>query len=172
MLACALFLLTFALSTALGSAQQHVPKPGSATRSFRGFVVNLTLSTKAKAIMVERNETVIVAGYFYGFPKKGTRRKYIDDMGEVWVGKNIQAELRPGENATFGEIKLDSRGLERVDENGPQLLINVFSGRRSSKDNLLSCGIYEGPLEKIEGGNIPISCKMITEEYPEFKPHN
>ncbi len=114
--------------------------------------------------MVERNETIIVAGHFYGFPKKGTPRKYVDHEGEVWVGKSVQTEVKPGADATFGEIKLDSRALERVDENGPQLLINVFSGRRSSKDNLLSCGIYEGLLAKVEGGNIPISCKLITEE--------
>lgn len=171
LLVCALWVLTLALPSPLVLARQQA-KPGGATRSFGGFVVNLSLSPKAKRALVERNETIIVAGYFYGFPKKGTPRKFVDDMGEVWVGKTIQDEVKPGVDATFGDIKLDSRALDRLDEKGAQLLINVFSGRRSSKNNVLSCDTYEGPREKVQGGSLPISCKLITEEYPDFKPNN
>jgi hypothetical protein len=42
-------------------------------------------------------------------------------------------------------------------------LINVYSGRKSSPDNLLDCGIYEGPLKAVQSQSIPISCKIIGE---------
>jgi len=53
--------------------------------------------------------------------------------------------------------------LKWVGNQGPQLLINLYSGRKSSPDNLLDCGIYEGPLKAVEGKNIPIACKLIGE---------
>jgi hypothetical protein len=49
------------------------------------------------------------------------------------------------------------------DSQGLQLLINVYSGRKSSPNNLLDCGIYEGALKAIQGQSIPISCKLIGE---------
>jgi hypothetical protein len=53
--------------------------------------------------------------------------------------------------------------LQWVNDQGPQLLINAYSGRKSSENNLLDCGIYEGPLRPMLGQNIGISCKLIGE---------
>jgi hypothetical protein len=53
--------------------------------------------------------------------------------------------------------------MKWVDSNGPQLLINVYSGRKSSPNNLLDCGIYEGSLQAVQGQSIPIPCKLIGE---------
>jgi hypothetical protein len=53
--------------------------------------------------------------------------------------------------------------MKWVDSSRPQLLINVYSGRKSSPNNLLDCGIYEGSLAAIQGQSIPISCKLIGE---------
>jgi hypothetical protein len=53
--------------------------------------------------------------------------------------------------------------MKWVDNQGPQLLINVYSGRKSSPNNLLDCGIYEGALKAVQGQSIPISCKLIGE---------
>jgi hypothetical protein len=53
--------------------------------------------------------------------------------------------------------------LKWFDTQGVQLLINVYSGRKSSPNNLLDCGIYEGPMQAVQGKSIPISCKLIGE---------
>jgi hypothetical protein len=78
-------------------------------------------------------------------------------MGEV------KEEVVPGAPATFDRIKLDQALVKWFDSQGPQLLINVYSGRKSSPNNLLVCGIYEGSLKAIQGQTIPISCKLIGE---------
>ncbi len=127
-----------------------------------GFRVNLALSDAAKRRLLENKESIIVAGYFTGSPKHDALKKYVDEMGEVGLG-NVQAEVAPGENASFKEINLKSDALEQIDEQGPLLLINVYSGRKSSKNNLLDCGIYQGPLKSVQGKNIPIACKLIGE---------
>lgn len=83
-------------------------------------------------------------------------------MGEVGLG-NTQIEIKPGATANFPSVSLDTNALGYISEAGPQLLINVFSGRKSSPNNLLDCQIYEGSLKQIQGRTIPISCKLIGE---------
>ncbi len=58
-------------------------------------------------------------------------------------------EISPGADAKFGKIALESAAVTYLDNQGPQLLINVYSGRKSSPDNLLDCGIYQGPLQAV-----------------------
>jgi hypothetical protein len=127
-----------------------------------GFSVNLAFSERAKKTLSERRETVVVAGYVTGFPKPGAPKQYVSDMGEIALGQ-VRTEAPPGGVVSFNQIQLRLDALEQIDTQGPQLLINVFSGRRSSKNNLLDCGIYEGSLKAVQGRNIPILCKLIGE---------
>ena len=83
-------------------------------------------------------------------------------MGEVGLGQS-QVEIVPGKVALFRQITPDSDALAQITDQGPLLLINVFSGRKSSKNNLLSCDIYEGPIKDIETKNIDIACHLISE---------
>jgi hypothetical protein len=78
-------------------------------------------------------------------------------MGEV------KKEIAPGATAIFDSVKLNQPMMKWMDNQGPQMLINVYSGRKSSPDNLLDCGIYEGALSAVQGQSIPISCKLIGE---------
>jgi hypothetical protein len=122
----------------------------------------VTFSDKARKLLTDQEETIIVAAYFSGFPKPGTPRKYVSDMGEIGLGQ-ANVEIAPGGIAKFGPVKLKRDALNQVDTKGPQLLINVYSGRKSSPNNLLDCGIYEDALALIEGKTIAITCKLIGE---------
>jgi len=125
-------------------------------------MVKITYSQKAMNALVERKESVVVAGYLYSFPKPGTPRRDVDEISQVDVGE-VKGEIAPGAIATFGRVKLDQSLLKWVDKQGTQLLINVYSGRKSSENNLLDCGIYEGSLQAIQGRTITIDCKLIGE---------
>jgi len=144
------------------SGEQKKPQSASTTPEPSGFSVSVTLSEKAGKTLADRKETIVVAAYFSGFPKPGTPRKYVSDMGEIGLGQ-ANVEIAPGAVARFGPIKLKQGALNQVDTKGPQLLINVYSGRKSSPDNLLDCGIYEDALAPIQGKTIPIACKLIGE---------
>jgi hypothetical protein len=146
---------------AAATAEQAGSAP-AATPMYPGFSVNVTLSDKAMAKMVAGKETVIVAGYLTGNPKPGAVKKYVDEMGEVGLG-TIQMEVGPGVIAHFGPTTLMQDAFAQTDKKDAQLLINVYSGRKSSPDNLLDCGIYEGPLKPVQGTTIPIACKLIGE---------
>jgi hypothetical protein len=135
----------------------------STTSQFQGFNAAVALSAKAKRKLEESKETVVVAAYFSGNPKSGALKQYISDTGEIDLGEK-QVEIAPGAAASFGEIELKRDSLEQADNQGPLLLVNVYSGRKSSPDNLLDCGIYEGPLKAVQNKSVPISCKLIGEK--------
>jgi hypothetical protein len=86
----------------------------------------------------------------------------IDDIGQVDLGE-VKSEVAPDKDAAFGDFQLKKDALQQVDSRGPQLLINVFSGRKSSPNNLLDCGIYEGLLKSAREANIKVACKLIGE---------
>ncbi len=134
----------------------------SGTAQFQGFNVTVALSARAKRRLAEGSETVIVAGYFSGNPKPSAPKQYVSDTGEIDLGHE-EVEAAPGAGASFGEIKLKKDALDQVDNQGVQLLVNVYSGRKSSADNLLECGIYQGPLRAAQSKSLPISCKLIGE---------
>jgi hypothetical protein len=156
-----LALICIGLQSGLSGAQQ-ASQSASTTPGSSGFSVSVTLSDKARKLLTDQKETMIVAAYFSGFPKPGTPRKYVSDMGEIGLGQ-ANVEIAPGAIAKFGPVKLKQDALNQVDTKGPQLLINVYSGRKSSPDNLLDCGIYEDALAPVQGKTIPISCKLIGE---------
>jgi len=139
--------------------QKATPPPPAAPAS---FTVKITYSSKAMDALVKGKETVIVAGYLTASPIPGTPKKYVDHVGEIGLG-DVQKEIAPGAVASFAGVKPTAAMMKWVDSSGPQLLINVYSGRKSSPNNLLDCGIYEGSLAAIQGQTIPISCKMIGE---------
>jgi hypothetical protein len=140
-----------------GQAKSAVVDP-----MFPGFKVSVTLSQKAGKTLSVRKETIIVDAEMTGSPKPGTPRRLVSDMGEIGLSW-VRVEIAPGAVAEFGPAKLDQQARAYIDKSGPQLLINVYSGRKSSKDNLLDCGIYEGPLDAVQKTTIPITCKLIAE---------
>jgi hypothetical protein len=144
---------------ATGTKQKASSK---AVVEFEGFTVDLTLSPKAEKKLADGRETIVVAAYFTGRPKPDTDKKYVSDMGEIGLGE-ARVEVEPGQSAHFDKVKLDEVALDQSLDRKPVLLINVTSGRKSSKNNLLDCGIYEDDLKPVQGKSIPISCKLIGE---------
>jgi hypothetical protein len=143
-------------------AQQQRTKAAPPVAALSSFTVTVTYSQKAMDTLLAGKETVIVAGYLTASPISGTPKQYVDHVGEIGRGEG-QKEIAPGAIATFDSVKPTPAMMKWVDSSGPQLLINVYSGRKSSPNNLLDCGIYEGSLQAVNGQSIPISCKLIGE---------
>jgi hypothetical protein len=159
-----LILLTFACIASHHRvlAQQQNPKPAPPAAALTGFTVKVSYSQKAMEKLIASKETVIVVGYLYGFPKAGTPKQDVDHVGQVDLGE-VKQEIAPAATATFDRVKPDQALVKWINDQGLQILINVYSGRKSSPDNLLDCGIYEGSLAAVQGQSIPISCKLIGE---------
>jgi hypothetical protein len=97
------------------------------------FAVNTQLSVAANKKLIDDKETIIVAGNFTGHPKQGTEARYLDiKSGDVVLG-DVKKEIRPGETATFDKLNLNPGALARIGSQ-PQVFLEVYSGRRSSKE--------------------------------------
>jgi hypothetical protein len=130
------------------------------------FGVNVQLSEAASKKLIDSRETIVVAGDFTGHPKQGTEARYLDiKSGDVVLGE-VRQEIHPGETALFYQLNLNQDALARIDSQGPHILTDVVSGRRSSKDNLLDCDDYDGSFESIRGRTIVIRCQLIEERFP------
>jgi hypothetical protein len=130
------------------------------------FSVNVQLSDAARRELIASRETIIVSGSLTGHPKPGIETRYLDiKSGDVDLGE-VKQEIHPGETAIFNQLNLNPDALARVDSPSPHILMDAYSGRRSSKDNLLDCDIYDGGLEQIRGRTIVIRCQLIEERFP------
>lgn len=153
--------------TALGAAtvmpQAASHKPPISTVEFSGFTIHITYSPKSLQTLQSGHETVIVAAYILGHPKPHAPKRLIDKEGRIDFD-TLHREVLPGAEVVFTPFKLDKKTLDYLDAQGPQLLINVYSGRKSSQFNLLDCGLYEGSLAKLANQTLQISCKLIGEK--------
>jgi hypothetical protein len=128
------------------------------------FRVSVELSENARKKLDASKETIVVAAYFTGRPKEGVEARYLDiKSGDIGLG-NTEQEINPGQTAVFRELNLNTDAMSQIDSKGPQVLLNVVSGRRSSKNNLLGCTVYQGSLQSVRGETIHIRCKLIEEQ--------
>ena len=93
-------------------------------------------------------------------------RGYLDiKSGDIDL-RDARQEIHPGETAKFSGLNLNTDALAQIDSQGPHILMSVFSGRKSMKDNLLHCDDYAGSFESIRGRTIVIRCRLIEESFP------
>jgi hypothetical protein len=83
-------------------------------------------------------------------------------QGEVAIS-SVNKELTSERVAKFEGIKFPRKLFNSISEKSFTVLINVYSGRRSGKLNLLDCDIYQGPVSGIKGKDIVIRGKLISE---------
>jgi hypothetical protein len=126
-----------------------------------GFAVTVSLSPRAAARLASPKETIMISADFYGDANAKGRRLQ-DDMGQIVLAPSQKDEIPGAGTAQFHGPKYDKNLLADVDANGLQVLINVFSGRHSSPDNLLDCDLFQDKIALAAKG-IAIHCKLIGE---------
>ena len=119
------------------------------------FEIEVSLSPKAE------NETVIVSAMFSGTPKDTLSNEY-QFMG-ISV-KNYDIELTTQRIARFDKVRFHSSILNKLSDADIFLLINVFSGRRSSENNILDVEILEDKMSVVKGKKYILKGKLIGED--------
>ncbi|MCF8248130.1 MAG: hypothetical protein K9J37_23215 [Saprospiraceae bacterium] len=124
------------------------------------FEIEVLESAKAAATMQKKKETVIV---FAGFAGEPINPKDADEIGEFAI-LNKEIELT-GRNriARFEGLKFSKKQLDKLKDKDIRLLINVYSGRKASKDNLLSCNLVDAVASQFGGKRYSLGCALIEE---------
>lgn len=124
------------------------------------FEIEVSNSPKADQTLTKQKETIIVSAFFNGDP---VNEKDLDDDGQMFITKK-EIELT-GDNriAKFEGLKFSKAMYDKLADKDITLLINVYSGRKSSDDNLLDCGIVEAKASKLMNKRFTLDCKLIEE---------
>ncbi|SDO45277.1 YARHG domain-containing protein [Filomicrobium insigne] len=121
------------------------------------YTVEITLSPKADERLRTSGETIRVWALYYGEAAAGVKG---DEMGEVQLTSET-VDIKPGEAAHLGGMRVANEDLKKIVGQRPMLLINVYTSRKVFSDNILDCGIYQD--EAAKAGNVALSCKLIGE---------
>lgn len=156
-LACLTLMSLAACSPAPGAPDQV---DAAAPPSPHAFEVNLTFTPRAIEQLEATKERVIVDATYFGMAISETAPG-VDDYGqEVSLGGDM-IEIAPG-NA---RVKAPGAGFDATNiastKGEPEVLVNVYSARKTHEDNILSCGIYQGPVKMAQKQPVDIRCDLI-----------
>lgn len=163
----AISLLVLALG-ACSPAADAPAKPEAAAakpvKTAHGFDIQLTLTPRTADKLAAMGEQVTISAYFFGEPKPGI------DLGDEGVGGvdlgEDQIDVAP-ENAL---VVVTGAGFDPTHiadvEGAPQVLVNVYTARKAHGDNLIGCGIYQGPITMAQDKPVAITCDLLEPPAP------
>lgn len=126
------------------------------------FEIEVSLSPNAEKKLKSINETVIVSAMFSGVPKDTTSEEYLI-WGQIGISE-YRVELTDQRMARFEKVRFHSSWLNKLADKDIYILINVFSGRRSTENNLLDCEFLQDKMSVIKGKKFTIKGKLIDED--------
>ena len=131
-----------------------------------GFSVDVKLSPKAAAKLAGLGEKIVVAAIWSGEPlEKFTKqaKKFVAEDGSLFFG--VERVTIPGADghADFSGKTVKLEHVDWVKDQTPEVLINVYTARLKTADNLLDCGVFQDQLSAARAKTIQIACKLIGE---------
>ena len=131
------------------------------------FKIQLNLSEKAEKMLKDKNESIIIAVDFIGEPEKRiieTRKyEFYNENGDMNIGsKRIEFESK--RTIKFENCKVSKKLLKLLKNKTYDVRINVVSGRKSSKDNLITCDYYQESIIMTKNKKIILNGKLIYGE--------
>ena len=125
------------------------------------FEIEVSLSQKANDKLKNSRETIILDAAFTGFPKDSTSKQFLEE-GEFYVAFS-SVELRDSRIAKFEGIKFSKARYDSLADKDISVGINIYSGRKSSKNNLLDCEYLDNKMSFIKNKKFIVKGKLIGE---------
>ena len=158
--------LTFSLITicwlVVASVARTAYADNAKIKGVLGFKINVTLSDFAAEELSARKETIVVAAYFSGIPQPDSKYAADARKGELSLGES-RVEMQSAGMADFSSLLIETEKVKSLISQDFSVLVNVFSGRKTDKNNLLSCGIVAGTISIVQEKTHDILCKLIRE---------
>ena len=108
------------------------------------------------ARLTSLGEWVTVSAYYSGEPAREDTPT--DEMGMVYLGHE-EAQIFPANQTVELGGFLAGAPLDWVKE--PFINVNVYSSRFVDENNILNCGILDGPLGELTGADQTINCTLL-----------
>ena len=131
------------------------------------FEIQLNLSEKAERTLKEKNESIIIYVDFIGEPEKRIVQtkeyEFYDENGDLTIGTK-KVEFESESIIKFENCKVSKKSLNLLKNKTYKVRVNVVSGRKSSKDNLITCDYLQENINKIKNKRITLNGKLIYGE--------
>ena len=129
------------------------------TIGIQPFDIEIKLSPKAREKIEKSKETIIVDVFFTGTPKDGIKVELEED-GSFFVTSS-KIEMLYGEVARFDNITFSKKIYDQLADKDIDLGVNVYSGRKSSQDNLLDVEPLFDKVSKVVNKKFTLKGKLI-----------
>jgi hypothetical protein len=97
---------------------------------------------------------------YWGEPTQEARSR-ADEMGQINLGAD-EIKVQPSSRSVIVPgAAIDPKVLASDVEGQPQVLVNVYTPRMAHENNLINCGIYEGPIAMARQKPVDIRCDLI-----------
>lgn len=123
------------------------------------YSVSVKLSPAAEKKLTAMKEGVTVAAMY-----DVEAGPSVKDGMPILIGEE-KLQLKGSGTVTASKVTFDKKEMRKGKKGAePTLLINVYSSRLTSQDNLLNCDLFQGALSEIPRDKpIEIACKLISE---------
>jgi hypothetical protein len=121
-----------------------------------GVAIDLVFEQGVAETLADRGEWVVLRASYYGEPADASAP--VDETGLVYLGEE-EATVFPADQRVVlgGAMAAQPRGW--VVE--PLINVNVFTARFGDENNLLDCGLVDGPVAALAKEVQRISCSLI-----------
>lgn len=152
--------MKFSIALVLAILTGFTAEPANAA-GLQPVDITIVLSPGAAATLSKRKEGITVSASYSGDPKKSAE-KHADEIGRIDLGTEEHSMPGIGGAVRLGGPKPDEQRFGWI--KGPVLInVNVYSARKSSRDNLLNCDFVDGPLPQVAKAPVTLNCSLIAE---------
>ena len=120
------------------------------------IAIDLVFEGGTASSLKKRGEWVVISAVYYGEPVSDNVP--VDESGLVYLGAEEATVFATDQRLVLGGMTAGAP-LNWVVE--PVINVNVFSARMTDENNLLDCGIVEGPVAALEGQVQQITCRLL-----------
>lgn len=126
------------------------------------FNIEVKLSKAASSKLTELNETIKLIAFFDGDGEK-IKGQDTTPFRDVYLGK-MEVEIKEGEKAKITNVWFSQSDYSRLYSPNYYVTLNVVSGRRAHKDNLLWCDVPIETIDHFTNRVTAVTSKMIGEK--------
>lgn len=146
-------------NTSPNTAKTSQPIIGKDSVTIPPFEVHLVLSNKAKDRIVSTHETIIFRVVVGGTPKKKAR-VHLEEDGSFFLASS-EHEVQYGQPVRFENIKFARKLYDQLADKDFEVTVNIYSGRKSSPDNLIDCDFVFGKISEVANKQFTVKGKLI-----------
>ena len=121
------------------------------------LTLDLRFDEAATTALQQRGEMVVISAFYVGEPAPGNLLP-VDEMGMVYLGSEDYTVYPLNQTVQIGH-SLGAAPIGNV--LAPMVNVNVYSARHTDENNLLDCGIVDGPTDALSKQPQLISCNLI-----------